>query len=68
MKIITADSFSSVHMLIFYIVMNSLYNVNQVKASVTSGGAGASSNGELTLCLRVCCADAMLIGCCFCLH
>lgn len=49
MKIITADSFGSVHMLIFYVVMNSLYCVNQVKASVTSGSAGASSNGELTL-------------------
>jgi hypothetical protein len=46
MKIITAESFNSVHMLIFYIVMNSLYRVNQVKASVTVGSIGASSNGK----------------------
>jgi hypothetical protein len=49
MKIITADSFGSVHMLIFYIVMNSLYKINQVNASVTTGSGGASSNGELCL-------------------
>lgn len=46
MKIIKAQSFSSVHMLIFYIVMNSLYRINQVKASVTVGSVGASSNGK----------------------
>lgn len=46
MKIITAESFNSVHMLIFYIVMNSLYKINQVKASVTAGSVGASSNGK----------------------
>lgn len=46
MKIITAESFNSVHMLIFYIIMNSLCRLNQVKASVTVGSVGASSNGE----------------------
>lgn len=46
MKIITADSFGSVHMLIFYIIMNSLYKNNQVNASVTTGSGGASSNGK----------------------
>lgn len=48
MKIITADSLNSVHMLIFYIVMNSLCRNNQVKASVTVGSVGANSNGEFT--------------------
>lgn len=46
MKIITAESFGTVHMLIFYVVMNSLCRLNQVKASVTAGSVGASSNGE----------------------
>ena len=46
MKIITAESFSSIQMLIFYIVMNSLNTINQVKASVTVGSVGASSNGK----------------------
>lgn len=45
MKIITRP-FNSVHMLMFYIVMNSLIRVNQVKASVTVGSVGANSNGE----------------------
>lgn len=49
MKIITADSFGSVHMLIFYVVMNSLYKINQVSASVTTGSAGTSSNGKWRL-------------------
>lgn len=47
MKTITAEPFSSVHMLIFYIVMNSLCRVNQVKASVTAESVGASSNGKI---------------------
>lgn len=46
MKIITAESLSSVNVLIFYIIMNSLYRINQVKASVTIGSVGANSNGK----------------------
>lgn len=50
MKIITRDSsFDSVRLLLFYIVMNSLIRVNQVKASVTVGSVGANSNGEYYL-------------------
>lgn len=46
MKIITQQPFNFVHMLMFYIVMNSLIKVNLVKASVTVGSVGANSNGE----------------------
>jgi hypothetical protein len=49
MKIITAESFNSVHMLIFCIVMNSLYTINQVKASVDGGSVGASNNGKFDI-------------------
>ncbi|CRK99292.1 CLUMA_CG012622, isoform A [Clunio marinus] len=45
MKVMMAESFSSVHMLIFYIVTNSLCKIDQVHASVATGSAGVSSNG-----------------------
>ena len=46
MKLITENffTFNSVYVLIFYIVMNSLYEINQAKASIAVGSAGALSN------------------------
>lgn len=46
MKLITENfsMFNPLHVLIFYIVMNSLYEINQAKASIAVGSAGALNN------------------------
>lgn len=46
MKLITENfsTFNSVHMLIFYIVMNSLYKINPAKASISVGSTGTANN------------------------
>lgn len=46
MKLITENffTFNSVYVLIFYIVMNSLYEINQAKASIAVGNDGSSNS------------------------
>jgi len=57
MKLITVNfsPINSFHMLIIYVVMNSIYKFNQVKASVASGNTSASNNGKCPLLLKHSC-------------